>query len=620
MSFSPGERRVLLALARAAFPPGARAPGVDETLADRTAAFLDGAPRSARRFLLAVLFAFEWTSVPRFSRLPEEAARRRVERWAHSRSSLVRLAFRALVSPLKLVHYGEPNVSKALGYDPPAETACAHPKPSALLRPRRLAGRVRCEVAVIGSGAGGATVAKELAERGRDVVLLEEGDFVESRRFNRRPLEMAALLYRDLGMTMALGRGAGIPVPLGKSVGGTTTINSGTCFRVPEHVLQQWALQGDLHVSAGELAPDYQRVEEFIEVAPVPERLLGGCARAVRRGAEKLGLHGAPLRRNARHCQGSGVCCFGCPTEAKRSANVSWVPAALQAGARLCTGARVDRVDLSGRTRVVHAGDLQLTADAVVVAAGALHTPQLLWRSGLRHPELGRNVSIHPACKASALFDEEIRGWEGVPQGFGIHDLHGEGILFEGIFTPPEFGAFALPFVGERLTEVMEEYAHLASFGFLIEDRSRGVLRLSSPEPQLFYELGRPEIEKLRRGVDMLARIFFAAGAREVFAPVAGFERLQKESDLSALRTARLTSAMFELSAFHPLGSCRASRDPARGVLDQGLEAHDAERLFVADGSVFPSSLGVNPQLTIMAFAQRAARQVDARLSGARRA
>src|SRR5260221_650419 len=162
---------------------------------------------------------------------------------------------------------------------------------------------------------------------------------------------MAALMYRDVGMTMALGRNAGIPVPIGKVVGGTTTINSGTCFRVPEHVLDQWRARGDIELSGSDLDADYSRVEEFIEVAPVPEELLGGCARAVRRGAEKLGLHGQPLRRNARHCKGSGVCAFGCPTDAKRSANVSWVPAAVKAGARLCTGVRVSHLDLYGSPR-----------------------------------------------------------------------------------------------------------------------------------------------------------------------------------------------------------------------------------------------------------------------------
>ena len=621
MAFSAGERKALLALARAAFPAGRRAPAVEDGLADRVDRFLAGAPADARWFLRAILWTLEWAAVlghgARLSRLSDDAARRYVEGFTHSRFPLFRLLFRALISPLKIVHYAEPQVARALGYDPPAETACAHPPPVPLLRPSKAEGRVRCEVAVIGSGAGGATIAKELAERGRHVVLLEEGEYVESRRFNRRPLDMTTLLYRDLGMTMALGRGLGIPVPLGKSVGGTTTINSGTCLRVPEHVLEQW--KDDLPLRPEDLAPDYQRVEEFIEVAEVSEEVLGNVARVVRRGAGKLGLHGRPLRRNARSCKGSGVCVFGCPTEAKRSANVSWVPAAIKAGARLFTGARVERVGI-GRRHLVQAGALQVEADAVVVSAGTLHTPSLLWRSGIRHPALGRNVSIHPACKAGALFDEEIRGWEGVPQGFGIHDLHGEGILFEGIFMPPEFTAFALPFVGARLTEVMEQYGQMASFGFLIEDRSVGVIKLDAPRPLLLYQLGRPEIEKLRRGVEVLARIFFAAGAREVFAPVAGFESLRSVQEIEGLKTARLSPGMFELSAFHPLGSCRASRNPARGVVDAQLEAHDAQRLFVVDGSVFPSSLAVNPQLTIMAFAERAARHVDARLSGAPRA
>jgi hypothetical protein len=306
MAFSSNERRALLALARAAFPAGQRAPAVDDSLAERTARFLDGAPREARFFLRAVLFALEWFALlrhgSRLSRSPEATARRYVESWAHSRFAPVRLSFRALISPLKIVHYGEPAVARALGYDPPPETACAHPRPTTLLKkPLPASGKLRCEVAVIGSGAGGATVAKELAERGRDVVLLEEGEHVETRRFNRRPLDMAALLYRDLGMTIAMGRGAGIPVPLGKVVGGTTTINSGTCLRVPAHVLERWRREGDLDLREEDLAPDYARVEEFIEVAEVPEELLGGCARAVRRGAEKLGLHeAAPRRRRAR--------------------------------------------------------------------------------------------------------------------------------------------------------------------------------------------------------------------------------------------------------------------------------------------------------------------------------
>jgi choline dehydrogenase-like flavoprotein len=632
------ERRLWLRMAQVAMPAGERVTAPTAETIDRFDRLLAGAMPAAVTFLRLAAWLFEWIAVvyrfygSRFSKLDDARADRYLDAWAHNPISLVRLFFRGAISPLKMIHYGDPTISRAVGYDPPAETPCAHPPQRTVeLDGRRTVprgpsqpSRLRCEVAVIGSGAGGATIAKELAERGRDVVILEEGEYFTRDRFTRRPVEMTALLYRDLGMTTALGR-VGIPVPIGRTVGGTTTINSGTCFRVPGHVLQHWRDAGDISITDEDLRPFYERAEAFIDVQPVPEEVIGNSARLVRKGAAKLGLHGQPLRRNARHCQGSGVCCWGCPTDAKRSANVTWIPAALDAGARLLPGARVERIDLYGqRRRVLAVRDgrpIEIDADAAIVSCGTLLTPSLLRRSGLRHGELGRNVSIHPAAKLAGLFDDEVRGWEGVPQGFGIHDLHREGILFEGIFTPPEFGALSLAFVGPELTRVMERYRHMAAFGFMIEDRSVGVLR-EAPDgrPLLFYELGDAEMQKLRRAIDVLARIFFAAGANEVFVPVGGFESIRSESELERFAKARIRPAQVEASAFHPLGSCRLSRDPSRGVVDVELEAHDAARLFVCDGSVFPSSLGVNPQLTIMAFAQRAAAHVDARLSGAARA
>src|ERR1041384_5956109 len=339
MKFSMKERTALDALAKAAFPAGARAPAVRDDLLDRVDRFLTQSPAEAILFLRMVLFLVEWGAVlfygSRFSKLPGEKAEQYIEAWSHHSISPLRLYFRALISPLKIVHYGQPEVARALGYDPPAETACAHPQPTPLLKPRKAEGTLRCEVAVIGSGAGGATIAKELAELGHDVVVLEEGEYVESRRFNRRPLDMSALLYRDLGMTMALGRSTGIPVPLGKSVGGTTTINSGTCFRVPDHVLERWSQDGDLRVSPQELSPHFDRVEQFIEVTQVPEGVLGNDARG---GGGGGGGAGAPRGR----------------------------------------GGSVERSARTGAGKRVQPGPLTVEADAVVVSAGTLHTPSLL--------------------------------------------------------------------------------------------------------------------------------------------------------------------------------------------------------------------------------------------------
>lgn len=630
-AFSARERRILLALARAAIPAGARTPAAGEETVDRLDRVLAAAPRLVLLFFRVALRAVEWLPVlrfgARFSRLDAGRAARTLEAWAHHPVATVRLAFKGLVSPLKMAHYSEYAVARAIGYDPPPETLATNPPHRAPPRrpvPRGRLGALRCEVAIIGSGAGGAVVAKELAERGRDVVVLEEGEYYDRTRFNRRPLEMTALLYRDLGTTTALGR-VGIPVPLSRCVGGTTTINSGTCFRIPEEALARFRAAGDLSLTAEELRPHYERVEKFIDVTAVPEELLGENARLVAAGARTLGLHPAPLLRNFRNCRGSGVCVAGCPTDAKRSANVTWIPAALAAGARLVTGAQALRVGASGRARTITAvrdgAPFEITADAVVVAGGTLCTPLLLEQSGVVHPALGRNISLHPATKVAALFDHEVRAWEGVPQGLGILDLLHDGLTFEGIALPPDMGSLGINFVGKQLAETMDNYARLSTFGVMVEDASVGRVR-AGPWGSLLltYQLGAAEVARLQRGIELLCKIYLAAGARELYSPIEGFGVLRGADDVARLARAKVSAQQFELMAVHPLGSCRASRDPARGPVDEQLELHDLQRVFVVDGSVLPGSLGVNPQLTIMALAERASAHIDARLAGGPRA
>ncbi len=264
---------------------------------------------------------------------------------------------------------------------------------------------------------------------------------------------------------------------------------------------------------------------------------------------------------------------------------------------------------------------LRVRADAVVVSAGTIATPLFLRHSGLRSPHLGRHLSIHPATKVFAFFDEKVRGHEGVPQGLGIHDLEGEGILFEGAFMPPDFTSTGFGFYGAKLAECMDRYEHLASFGFLVEDEGRGSVRRGPDgRPLMLYSLGAPELARIRKGMEVLCRIFFRAGAEVVYPPLATLPELHSESECARLRDIAMRPDDLELTAFHPLGTCRMAADPKGGAIDAGLESFEVERLFVADGSIFPSSLGVNPQLTIMAFATRAAEHVDARLRGASRA
>ncbi|HYH58339.1 MAG TPA: GMC family oxidoreductase [Thermoleophilaceae bacterium] len=473
---------------------------------------------------------------------------------------------------------------------------------------------VDCDVCVIGTGAGGAPVAKELAEGGMRVVMLEEGRHFTTDDFTTRPREMSTILYRDAAQVVTVGN-TPIVLPLGMGVGGTTMINSGTCFRTPEPVLEMWGERFGLEeLSADELDPYFRRVERELNVVQVPEDRAGRNALVVKRGAEALGWSGDFIWRNVRGCVGSGVCSFGCPTSAKQQTALSYVPHAWAAGATTYTQCRAERVEHDGRraqavvARAAGGGRVRVTCAHVVVACGAIHTPLFLARQGIggRSGELGRNLAIHPATGVRALFDEEIEMAKGVPQSYFIDEFADEGIMFEGAAGPPDYAAMSFPFSGEKHRELMLSFSRISQFGLMVSDLSRGFVRERAGRVEIRYDLNREDTATFRRGIELLCELYVAAGARVIYPPVTGVAELT-DGDLEPLRRHEVRAADLVLMAFHPLGTARADARPDHGVVDAGLRVHGMENVWVADASVIPSSLGVNPQITIMALATRLA-------------
>jgi choline dehydrogenase-like flavoprotein len=463
---------------------------------------------------------------------------------------------------------------------------------------------LRADAVVVGSGAGGAAAAAEMAAGGMDVVVLEEGARHDYRTFTARPRDMTPRLYRDAGQLATIGTPP-IVLPLGRAVGGTTLINSGTCFRTPARVLERWAREDGIEPIDDAI---FDHVEEVLGVGEVPEALAGRNALLVKRGAEALGLSGGFLRRNAPGCRASGVCAFGCPSGAKRHAAASWLPRAEGAGARVLTGVAVRRVAVrGGRVQGVQARGLTVRAPVVVAACGALLTPGLLRRSGVRSPALGRNLTIHPASAARARFDDPIDPWHGVPQSYYVDALAGEGILLEGIAGPPDQAALATPGEGAAHREWMLAARSSASFGVMVADSATGSVREAGGRLLVRYDLHPDDAERLRRGFALLADIWWAVGAREIAVPIDGVPVL-RDGDSGPLLAARVRPRDVKAMAFHPLGTARAGADPARAVVDPGLQVHGVRGLRVADGSVVPSSPQVNPQVTIMALAVRLGR------------
>jgi choline dehydrogenase-like flavoprotein len=469
---------------------------------------------------------------------------------------------------------------------------------------RRAGAALRADAVVVGSGAGGAAAAAEMAAGGMDVVVLEEGARHDYRTFSARPRDMALRLYRDAGQLATIGTPP-IVLPLGRAAGGTTLINSGTCFRTPAPVLERWARDHGVAPIEDDV---FDHVERVIGVAEVPEALAGRNALIVRRGAQALGLSGGFLRRNAPGCRGSGVCAFGCPSGAKQHAAASWLPRAEAAGARVLTGVAVRRVVVrGGRAHGVEARGLTVHAPIVVVACGALLTPGLLRRSGVRSRALGRHLTIHPASAARARFDEPIDPWDGVPQSYYVDALAGEGIMLEGIAGPPDQAALATPGDTAEHRAWMLDVRSTASFGVMVADSATGTVREAGGRLLVRYDLHATDAERLRRGFALLADIWWAAGAREIVVPIAGVPVL-RGGDSGPLRAARVRPRDVKAMAFHPLGTARAGANPGSAVVDPQLRVHGVRGLYVADGSVVPSSPQVNPQVTIMALAVRLGR------------
>lgn len=635
LELSEHEKAIVVAIAAAAMPASGHLPAGGRDTLDKLLAFMRGMPKDFLATYRPLLWMVEAASVAArgkpFTRLSREDAESFLDAWSNGGLHLQRSALRAVLTPMKYAHFHDPKLFEQVGCrfelpvvrDEPARFMEQVTDGRTLGDAREPTLELEAEVVVVGTGAGGAAAAYELAKRGHAVLLLEEGDYHRRSTFRGRAPEATKRMYREMGLTIAWGN-VGIPVFAGRGVGGTTTINSGTCYRVPERVFARWRERYGLSdYSSDQMSPWYDQVEAMLQVTPALREHLGGVGRVVERGAVALGMkHHGPLRRNAPDCDGQGICCFGCPTGAKRSTDVSYVPEALKRGAQLITGAKVESVEVvAGRARGVR-GTLasgrkfKVKAAATVVAGGAFMTPLLLARSGLRHPYLGKNLSIHPATKVLALFDEVVDQSRGIPQGYTIEDLADDGIMLEGGSTPFDVTSTGIPFVGGRFMDIMAKFPHLATFGLMVQDVGRGAVR-EGPGGRLIiqYNLDQRDLDRLQKGVVRLTELFRAAGARRVFPFVAGSHEIATSADLAALAERKLRPGDIEITAYHPLGTCRVGTDPRTSVLGPDQQTHEVDSLYVMDGSAIPSSLGVNPQLTIMAMALRASERLSARLS-----
>jgi choline dehydrogenase-like flavoprotein len=497
--------------------------------------------------------------------------------------------------------------------------------------------KLSAEVCVIGSGAGGAVIAKELAEAGRDVILLEQGGHYTKDDFTQREDEMMPLLYEDMGQRMTTDQS--IAILQGRNVGGSTVHNLCYCFRTPEPILEKWRRENGVQaMSYADLVPSFERVERMLKVKPIEPQQVNTLNNKIREGCERLGYRGFVTNHNRENCTQSGFCLLGCPFDAKQSMLITYVPAAVTAGARLYANCPVRRlVSEAGRVRRVEGEVVDglnrprhrftVEAQVVVLCAGAINSPALLQTSGInRNGRVGQDLHLHPSVLLSGVYDQDIYGYRGIPQSYYVDqfiDLERDpdsGYILMPVYGFPVMTATQLPGFGSAHYQFMRNYHRMVGILVLLHDQSRGTVRADrGGRPQISYALDPREGALMAEGMKHCAEILFASGATQVMAPYARPVVLEPGDDPAVFETLGVHQGDIPIASTHPQSTCAMGEDPRRAVVNSYCRSHELANLFVCDMGVFPSSLGAPPQISTAAIADRTAQYIKsewAKLAG----
>ncbi len=510
------------------------------------------------------------------------------------------------------------------------------PEPTPILEGRHHEGDLVADVdvAIVGSGAAGSVAAKILAEAGRSVIVLEEGGNVTPERYSAfRPTETMRHMFRDAGTTAAIGLGDTplISILAGRTVGGSSTLTGGVIFRIPEAILDGWVKRHGLtDFSPDRLEAAYRSVEIETSVETVPEEMRSKSTVLFGEGAARLGYSLKSMQRNTKGCRGSSRCNFGCPNKAKMSVDVTYLSEARSHGALVISDCRVTRLTIEGQRiagvegRLLGAegekrGKVRVHARKVLIAGSALSTPLLLQQAGVGKwtRAVGRNLTLHPGFRVAALFDRDVSAWKGAMQSAYSDAYEADGLTLNSVFAPINILTATLPGIGSELHGYTSQMRNLAAFGMMVHDDGGGrVHRVPGVGAVFTYRMSRRDKLRMLKGIRILAETYFAAGAREVLLPVFGGKPIRSVEELRFLDDPSFPARRFECVTFHPLGSARMGLDPSTSVVKPSGETHDVQGLYVVDGSVFPSSIGVNSQMPIMAVATQLAWGIRDRADG----
>ena len=474
---------------------------------------------------------------------------------------------------------------------------------------------------VVGSGAAGATAALEFSRAGYSVVILEEGPWVRTREFSPDVFVAMKQMFRDMGSNMATGR-ALFPLVQGKCVGGSTTINSAIAWRPPEQVVDLWnrryRLNGTITLEA--LDPHFVELERSLSVKTMDDKVAGNDNRLFAEAALAVGIKAERTLRYDGGCEASASCLTGCRSAKKLGMNVTYVPQSLHAGAKIYTSAKAMKIESEyGRATAVLArfggrGSPTVRVRArrgVVVACSAVQTPNLLERSGVRLPSLGKHFQVHLATSMTARFPQEIGMAFGATQGINSTQFVGtDRLKLEALCLPPEMTLVRLPGVGRDLMDNLMNYPRLLNWAVVIRPEAEGTVGSLLGKTMVRYTASATDISRVRKALRLLSEMAFAVGAKEVFPNVHGMPNLESADDLHVFDDGSLDPRDYGILASHMFGGARMGPDAATSTVGLDFQVHHSRGIYVLDSSVFPTNIGVNPQHTIMAVSRLGATRI----------
>ena len=487
---------------------------------------------------------------------------------------------------------------------------------------------LKADVIIVGSGAGGAVAAYELARTGKSVIVLEAGRYVPSSDFKEDMTDTMYRMYQDAGLqTNSTGD---VILLQGATTGGSTVVSATISARIPDRVLKEWGADHGLeNLSPEQLRPHFEKLEERLGVHINEPHEINDAANLIVQGAEVMGWSWKPLSRNVKQCALTGHCLAGCPSDRKLSMLVTYLPWAIAEGAEIFVDAHVDFVtQRNGRASGVEGRFIdpdtkqvvsKFTAEGqiVVMGAGPIQTPLLLQKSGMGRQSgmVGRNLSIRPGVSVFGKFSDPVYGWRGALTGVHVDEFWNEKSnwtdMDSGVAAPAQLVSQGELGEGDDHIRFMKEYKYFSALNVFVHDHGQGFVQwIGDPyegDKRIEWNLNRDEFNSLRDGLRRAGRVMFAAGAEKVYLPsynrTAASNVFELDQAVDKISFGSLGLYTMRMIAYNPQGTCRMGKDPFTSVVNPWGESHELKGLFVVDASIMPTEITVNTQMTVSALA-----------------